>query len=152
MPLQGGCGRWRRRARSVRTLRRAPRPRYSRRCSLSHTLFLSHFLAPSQTPSLSLTHTLPPTHTLSLSLSLSVSLLQSFFLFYLPAPEGPSRTIRHLPLQGGSAERAQFPPALRARSNRRVQTLDVYWCLPESGNLWCKSRQLKKTIFYPADG
>ena len=33
------------------------------------------------------------------------------------------------------------------RSNRRFQILGLYWRPPESGHLWCKSRQLNKTIW-----
>ena len=40
----------------------------------------------------------------------------------------------------------KVPPALIAGSNRLFQVLDLYWHSPESGELWYKSRRLKKTI------
>ena len=36
----------------------------------------------------------------------------------------------------------------RVASNRLFQILDVYWRSPESGDVWYKSRQLKKTVWY----
>ena len=36
--------------------------------------------------------------------------------------------------------RCDFPPALRAGSNRFIRVLDVYWRSPESGGLWYKSK------------
>jgi len=36
------------------------------------------------------------------------------------------------------------PPALREEPNRLFQVLDLCWRSPESGDLWCTSRQLKK--------
>ena len=34
-------------------------------------------------------------------------------------------------------------------SNRRFQVLCLYWSSPESGALWCKPKQLKRTICSP---
>ena len=38
------------------------------------------------------------------------------------------------------------PPAIRAGSNRHFQVLDFHWCSPKSGDVWYKSRKIKKTI------
>jgi len=36
-------------------------------------------------------------------------------------------------------------------SNRLFQVRDLHWCSLESGDLWCKSRQCKKTIWIASD-
>ena len=41
----------------------------------------------------------------------------------------------------------QPPTDLRIGSNRLLGVLDVYWRSPESGDLWYKSRQLKKMVW-----
>ena len=42
--------------------------------------------------------------------------------------------------------------SLRARSNYRSQVLDLYWRSPESGGVWYRSRQLRRTICFPSGG
>jgi len=39
-------------------------------------------------------------------------------------------------------------PEASNRSNRLLQVVDLYWRSPESGDVWHKSRQLKKTIWW----
>ena len=41
---------------------------------------------------------------------------------------------------------AFFTSRLSVGSNCLFQILDLYWCSPESGDLWCTSRQLIRTI------
>ena len=43
-------------------------------------------------------------------------------------------------------------PALREGLRRVLQVLDLYWSSPESGDLWYKSRQSKKTIWSYCEG
>ena len=38
------------------------------------------------------------------------------------------------------------PPALNVGSNCLFGVLDLYWRAPESGDLWYKSKKLKKTL------
>ena len=45
-----------------------------------------------------------------------------------------------------------LPPALRAGSNRHFQALGLYWRSPESGDLWCESRQLTKMGWSHSEG
>jgi len=48
--------------------------------------------------------------------------------------------------EGRRAELRLRTARVKVGSNRLFQALDLYWLWPKSGDLWCKSRQLEKTI------
>ena len=47
---------------------------------------------------------------------------------------------------------AKPPSARRAGSTRLFQLLDLYWRSPEIGDVWYRSRLLKRAIFFLSEG